>query len=173
MITCTQKPLSLWLAHWQWHSVKLSTPSPFLSAFYFMIISISAPSPSSSPSLSASRKRWMMTIWKREDLLAATTPPLPVYHLTDRNHCHHICQDESLDNDDNEPGKGGRQSELILKRNSLNSQYVLRSNLMMSAKKGSFEMIAKHKSWKLLLHVIVYSHLRCSTSRDNFLQFYL
>ena len=106
-------------------------------------------------------------------MLAATTPPLPVYHLTDRNHCHHICQDESLDNDDNEPGKGGRQSELILKRNSLNSQYVLRSNLMMSAKKGSFEMIAKHKSWKLLLHVIVYSHLRCSTSRDNFSQFYV
>ena len=106
-------------------------------------------------------------------MLAATTPPLPVYHLTDRNHCHHICQEESLDNDDNEPGKGGRQSELILKRNSLNSQYVLRSNLMMSAKKGSFEMIAKHKSWKLLLHVFVYSHLRCSTSRGNFLQFYV
>ena len=71
----------------------------------------------------------MITICKREDLLAATTPPLPVYHLPDHHHYQDICGDDDLNVGD-EPGKGGGQSELVVKRNSFNSQHVLRSNLV-------------------------------------------
>ena len=84
----------------------------------------------------------MPTICKSEDLLAATTPPLPVYHLSDHHHYHDLGKDDDVNDDDDddddgddEPGKSGRQCEFVVERNSFDSKKMSSSNLMMS---GSF-----------------------------------
>ena len=118
-ITCTQKTLYLWLVQQQGRLVKLLTPSPFGSSLSY------STQYHYHPHQNNLEKNWRFTICRREDRLAATTPPLPVYHLVDHNQTHECWNDEDDDyvddheDYDDEPGKGGRQCELIPNRNSL------------------------------------------------------